>query len=101
MAKEGIMTQVCMGLVVVDSDTSTIHLVHFSMQEYLQKHFERSESELIFAEKDIIVRTCLTILLFNEFGKGECKSDAEFELWRQKYPIFFLCCSQLALPCKQ
>jgi len=39
MAKEGIMTRVCMGLVVVDSDTSIIRLVHFLMQEYLQKHF--------------------------------------------------------------
>jgi Ankyrin repeats (3 copies) len=87
--KEGIMTRVCMGLVVVDRDTSVIRLVHFSMQEYLHTHFERSESGLIFVEKDMIVKTCLTILLFDEFGKGECKSDAEFELRVQEYPVFF------------
>jgi ankyrin repeat protein len=89
MSKEGIMTRVCMGLVVVDRDTSVIRLVHFSMQEYLHTHLERSESGLIFVEKDMIVKTCLTILLFDEFGKGECKSDAEFELRVQEYPIFF------------
>jgi ankyrin repeat protein len=89
MPKEGIMTRVCMGLVVVDRDTSVIRLVHFSMQEYLQKHHERSKLGLIFQEQYMIVKTCLTILLFDEFGKGKCKSDAEFELWMQEYPIFF------------
>jgi hypothetical protein len=38
MSKEGVMARVCMGLVVVDRDSSVIRLVHFSMQEYLQKH---------------------------------------------------------------
>jgi hypothetical protein len=89
MPEEEIMTQVCMGLVVVDRDTSVIRLVHFSMQEYLQKHFESSSNaRLIFAEKDMIVKTCLTILLFDEFGKGHCQSDPEFELRIQEYPIF-------------
>jgi ankyrin repeat protein len=92
MSKEGVMARVCMGLVVVDRDSSVIRLVHFSMQEYLQKHFERSsEAQALFAEKDMndtIAKTCLTILLFDEFGKGECKSDAEFELRIQEYPIF-------------
>ena len=37
----------------------------------------------------MIVKTCLTILLFDEFGRGECESDAEFELRVQEYPIFF------------
>ena len=91
--EEEIMTRVCMGLVVVDSDTSIICLVHFSMQEYLQTYFESSsEARLILEEKDVIdmiVKTCLTILLFDEFSKEECKSDIEFELRMQEYPIFF------------
>ena len=77
-----------MGLVIVDSDTSIIRLVHFSMQEYLQKHFKSSEVGLIFVEKDMVVKICLTILPLNEFGKGGCNSDAEFELRMQEYPIF-------------
>ena len=89
MSKEKIMTRVCMGLVVVDRDTSIIRLVHFSMQEYLQKHNERCELRPIFQQKDMIVKTCLTILLFDEFCKGECKSDAEFQLRMQEYPMFF------------
>ena len=89
MPKEKIMTRVCMGLVVVDRDTSLLRLVHFSMQEYLQKHSERAELGFISQEKGMIVKTCLTILLFNEFGNGACKSDAKFELRVQEYPIFF------------
>jgi hypothetical protein len=86
--KEGIMTMVCMCLVVIGRDSSTIRLVYFSMQEYLQKCIEGSESELTFAEKDMISKSCLTILLFDEFGKGYCKSDVEYKLRMQDYPIY-------------
>ena len=76
--KERIMVRVCMGLVVVDRDSSAIRLAHFSMQEYLQRHLEISEAKSLSAGKDVIAKTCLTILLFDEFSKGYCNSDSEF-----------------------
>ena len=57
MPKEGVMTRVCMGLVVVDRDTSIIRLVHFSVQEYLRKYLEESKLGLIFQNQYTIMRS--------------------------------------------
>jgi ankyrin repeat protein len=84
--KERIMVRVCMGLVVIDHDSSAIRLAHFSMQEYLQRRFERFETKSLSAEKDMIANTCLTILLFDEFSKGYCNSDSEFLQRMKMYP---------------
>ena len=57
---------VCCGLVVIDPETETVRLVHYTTQEYLKdagsQHFPN-------AREDIAVG-CLTYLLFNEFGQG-------------------------------
>ena len=82
------MTRVCMGFVVFDRDTSVIRPVHFSIQEYLRKHLGGSKLGLIFQSQYTIMKTCLTILLFDKFEKGGCKSDAEFERRMQEYLMY-------------
>ncbi|KAF3174027.1 hypothetical protein TWF751_005167 [Orbilia oligospora] len=51
----------CLGLVIVDEETSTVRLVHFSLQEYLhtrgEYYFNRGH--------DRIAKTCLTYLCFD------------------------------------
>ena len=57
---------VCCGLVIIDPETDAVRLVHYTMQEYLRnsgsQHFPN-------AREDIAV-SCLTYLLFDEFGEG-------------------------------
>ena len=49
----------CQGLVVMDKETSTIRLVHFTFQEYL-----RSRPDLFSRAHSTIAETCLTYLNF-------------------------------------
>ncbi|CAD6570009.1 MAG: hypothetical protein ASARMPREDX12_003269 [Alectoria sarmentosa] len=57
---------VCCGLVIIDPETEALRLVHYTTQDYFKKfgscHFPN-------AREDIAV-SCLTYLLFNEFGEG-------------------------------
>ncbi|KAJ7586734.1 ankyrin repeat-containing domain protein, partial [Mycena floridula] len=56
-----ILTSVCAGLVIVDSSSSVIHLVHSTAQEYFERH-----RESVFHEAHYhIAATCLTYLSFN------------------------------------
>ena len=56
----------CAGLVIVDEETQIIRLVHYTTQEYLRRNGDRI---LTSAQQDIAV-SCLTYLLYNEFGSG-------------------------------
>jgi len=47
----------CQGLVVVDKEVSTVRLVHFTLQEYLQAH-----PELFGAAHSVMAETCLSYL---------------------------------------
>lgn len=57
---------VCCGLVIIDPETQAVRLVHYKTQQYFDQmgsqHFPN-------AQEDIAV-SCLTYLLFNEFGDG-------------------------------
>lgn len=57
---------VCCGLVIIDPETEALRLVHYTTQDYFKKfgsfHFPN-------AREDVAV-SCLTYLLFNEFGEG-------------------------------
>ncbi|KAI1357525.1 ankyrin repeat-containing domain protein [Xylaria arbuscula] len=61
-----IITQVCMGLVIVDRDTRSVRLIHYSVQEHLEKCFGRPAVGSFTVRKDMIVNKCLTVLLFEE-----------------------------------
>jgi hypothetical protein len=38
ITSEKSLVEYCLGLVVVEAETSTIRLTHFTLQEYLEKH---------------------------------------------------------------
>jgi hypothetical protein len=77
------MADYCLGLVVIDEESSTIRLVHFSVQEY----FRGQRKELFPLGERSITETCLTYLCFDEFGRGCCSNDKELELRLQQYPF--------------
>jgi hypothetical protein len=60
----------CMGLATVDDESSTIRLVHYSVQEYLRQW----RDEIFPQGEETIAELCLTYLLFNTFGDG-CSKD--------------------------
>ena len=66
---------VCCGLVTVDSETETVRLAHYTTQDYFKKFGSRHFPS---AQKDIAV-SCLTYLLFDEFGEGwvPCDNDTD------------------------
>lgn len=59
----------CLGLVIVDEETSTVRLVHKSLYEYLLGQYKKNE---IFRNGDAeIAHTCLKYMLFNDAEKFE------------------------------
>ena len=61
----GSLVDVCAGLVVIDSTSQTIRLVHFTTQEY----FDKERLHLFKGAEVDISRACLTYLS-HSFGKG-------------------------------
>jgi len=53
----GTLIDCCQGLFVVDKEVSTVRLIHFTLQEYLQDH-----PKLFGAAHSTIAETCLTYL---------------------------------------
>ena len=84
MPEPGTMIHVCMGLVMIDQQSSIIRLVHYSLQEYFQK----SADAFFYNGEAAIAKTCLTILSFEEFNTGYCYSNKELEARLQKFPMF-------------
>jgi hypothetical protein len=53
----------CLGLATIDTEASTVRLVHFSLQEYLDKKDEILGQQIVDGHSSI-ARTCLTCLMF-------------------------------------
>lgn len=69
------LISVCAGLVVVNRESAVVHLVHYTMQEYVESiRATRNPSAQLH-----IGSTCLTCLLCDKFKMGKCMSDKEFE----------------------
>ncbi|KAI9742546.1 MAG: hypothetical protein M1818_003686 [Claussenomyces sp. TS43310] len=67
-----ILLSVCAGLVGIDEKSGTAGLVHYTLQEYLEKNREK-----LLPEPEIEVATaCLRYLSFDVFGREPC-SDGE------------------------
>ena len=79
----GDMVSVCAGLVTIEQENSTIRLVHYTTQEYLQRiHFE-SDPDI----QERIVTTCLTYLSFDAFQCGYCPSDTMLDNLLSQQPL--------------
>ncbi|OJJ79091.1 uncharacterized protein ASPGLDRAFT_30117 [Aspergillus glaucus CBS 516.65] len=79
------MVSVCAGLVVVDEESSIIHLVHYMTQDYFEA---RKKYWFPDAESNFTI-ICVTYLSFNyTFESGPCLTDEEFEARLQQNPLY-------------
>ncbi|KAJ0420503.1 hypothetical protein BJY00DRAFT_323758 [Aspergillus carlsbadensis] len=60
------LVAVCLGLVTVDKGAKSIRLVHYTTQEYFEESWKRWFPEA----HAYITRSCVSYLLFEEFGSG-------------------------------
>ncbi|KIX03194.1 uncharacterized protein Z518_06746 [Rhinocladiella mackenziei CBS 650.93] len=74
---------VCHGLVMVDKESRVTRLVHYTTQEYFEKH----RNMLPAAETDIAMR-CITYLSFNVFKSGCCPTNEMFDERLKQNPLF-------------
>ncbi|KAF3185787.1 hypothetical protein TWF788_003836 [Orbilia oligospora] len=90
---------ICVGLVVVDTESNIIRLVHYTAQEYLKAHafwIDPGPQENVIQNNDIttihihrhITETCITYLSFDAFQTGYCISDSEFTARLKLYPLY-------------
>lgn len=77
------LVSVCAGIVLVQPESDTLGLVHYTTQEY----FERRGVEHFPLAREEILRSCLTYLMFDEFSSGPCKTDEEMESRIGKRPF--------------
>ncbi|RYP46072.1 hypothetical protein DL768_007664 [Monosporascus sp. mg162] len=70
------MISVCAGLVTVDEESAIIRLVHYTIQEYL----ERTQDDWFPDAASNITETCVTYLSFSIFENGFCQTDEDFEM---------------------
>jgi ankyrin repeat protein len=67
------LIEVCRGLVVIDDNSSIIHLAHLTLQDYLTKSLpdiEEMKKEMCLA--------CITYLSFDVFKEGPCSDYTSF-----------------------
>ncbi|KAJ6256405.1 hypothetical protein Dda_8905 [Drechslerella dactyloides] len=68
------MISVCAGLVTVDEDSNIIRLVHYTAQEYFDRH-----QETLFPDcQTDITNTCVTYLSYEKFRDGPCETEGLF-----------------------
>jgi len=93
----------CMGLVIIDEETSTVRLVHYSLQEFLQNDNDPEVSLFhIHTGHGLIAKTCLTYLRFCQSMTLEMAASCECQkryggkkIWweyacicRSEFPLF-------------
>ncbi|KNG84003.1 hypothetical protein ANOM_007784, partial [Aspergillus nomiae NRRL 13137] len=72
----------CAGLVMLNQESHTIQLVHYTTQEYL------SNLDWIQKSIDDITTSCITYLQFDDFERGSCPSKEEFEKRVELHPFY-------------
>ena len=72
-----IILQVCIGLLILDSESGTFRLIHYTAQEYFRQLHQQ------FAEIHLdITETCLTYLTYQPICQGPCNT---VEALRRRY----------------
>ena len=82
------IVECCQGLVTLDSESMSIGLAHYTIQEYLIGQSER----LFSCAESNIATTCLTYLLFDAFKEGPCSEEIEIYSRIEKNPFFSYAC---------
>ncbi|KAK5048279.1 hypothetical protein LTR84_005949 [Exophiala bonariae] len=74
----------CGGLVVLDKNTSTIHLVHYTLQEYIRTDPFGQE----IAPPTTVARLCLEYLGMDDFASGSFANEQEIFTCIMSYPFY-------------
>lgn len=89
MVSPRVIVESCLGLLVIEQDSSAIRLVHFSLQEYLQSHRQD-----LFPDGDLtLAATCLTYSNFSSILDGFQAYRPDFARLVQNYPLLAYSCS--------
>ena len=75
------LVDVCAGLVIVEEQSNTVRLVHYTLQEFLQSHLGRLRNANIH-----VAQVCLDYLLFDDFDR-DVRSFDELERLRENMPF--------------
>ncbi|KAF8470008.1 hypothetical protein BDZ91DRAFT_719689 [Kalaharituber pfeilii] len=70
-----IILRCCCGLVTIDDETSTVRLVHYTLQEYFKSNYEKYFP----TGHNLIARTCITYVDFSDLTTYYC-TDGEDNL---------------------
>ncbi len=76
-----ILVDVCTGLVIVEEESNTVRLIHYTLQEFLQSRFGRLRNTNIH-----MTQVCLNYLLFDDFDR-DVGSFYELERLRENMPF--------------
>ena len=80
---QNMMIECCMGLVTVDRESSSIHLVHYALQEF----FRDQQEEIFPSGEDQIADICIGYLSFDELVRGCCETEAEIMSLMKHFPL--------------
>ena len=72
----GTFLSCCLGLAIVENETSTVRLVHFSLQEYLTKEVQILGRPIGEGHEDM-ARACLTYIMFRSVTEMDSKKDSK------------------------
>jgi hypothetical protein len=78
-----ILTGVCGGLIMVDSDSKTVRLVHYTAQQY----FEQFHSHKLMQARVSITNISLKYLTLPNFSSGICTTDKAMAQRLEEYPF--------------
>lgn len=73
----------CLGLVTVDEESSSIRLVHYSIQEYIGEH----RQDLFPDAEFLTTESCLTFLSLGDFKGGKCNNLSMFDGMIHRHPF--------------
>lgn len=74
---------VCAGLITLDETTHTVRFVHYTTQEYLERH----QRKWIPEARHELARRCLWYLSLREFTLDACETNSDFDARCRAYPF--------------
>lgn len=75
---------VCCGLVTVETETSIVRLVHYTVQEF----FEGNGLDRLSGVQIKLSNACMLCLSLREFGAGTCLSSRELRERLEDFPFY-------------
>jgi hypothetical protein len=78
-----ILLSTCGGLILVDTESQTVSLVHYTAQEYFERNHKHELEEARWEHTGI----CLTYLALPNFSDGPCADDMAMSRRLEQYPF--------------